>query len=141
MPTQTPALEFNSRPNVTHPALRGQGFATQSYVSVAPKFRIGRDAPLNLRWIALGDLKLACCGGTLVFAASIPAGGERGVAMGYKYRNPQNRMRAAALLRHLKGQLIDVTGVRIESFSNNAASAEAYWQLISARWQSATVYH
>lgn len=52
--------------------------------------------------------------------------------MGYKYRNPQNRLRAAALLRHLKGQLIDVTGVRIESFSNNAASAEAYWQLSKA---------
>ncbi|KQO70808.1 hypothetical protein ASF22_16195 [Methylobacterium sp. Leaf87] len=52
--------------------------------------------------------------------------------MAYKYRNPQNRMRAAALLRHLKGQLIDVTGVQIETFTNTAASAEAYWQLSKA---------
>jgi hypothetical protein len=41
-------------------------------------------------------------------------------------------MRAAALLRHLKGQLIDVTGVQIETFTNTAASAEAYWQLSKA---------
>ncbi|MGU3465559.1 hypothetical protein ACLBXO_11955 [Methylobacterium sp. C33D] len=53
--------------------------------------------------------------------------------MGYKHTNPQNRMRAAALLRHLKGRLIDVTGVRVEMFSNTAASAEAYWQLSKAR--------
>lgn len=52
--------------------------------------------------------------------------------MAYKYRNPQNRMRAAALLRHLKGQLVDVTGVKIEVFSNVAASAESYWQLSKA---------
>lgn len=53
--------------------------------------------------------------------------------MGYKHSNPQNRMRAAALLRHLKGQLVDVTGVEVELFSNTAASAEAYWQLSKAR--------
>lgn len=52
--------------------------------------------------------------------------------MSYKYRNPQNRMRAASLLRQLKDQLIDVTGVGIEAFSNVYASSEAYWQLSKA---------
>lgn len=52
--------------------------------------------------------------------------------MGYKHRNPQNRMRAAAMLRQLKGQLVDVTGVKVEAFSDTAASAEAYWQLSKA---------
>lgn len=52
--------------------------------------------------------------------------------MSYKYRNPQNRMRAAALLRQLKKQLIDVTGVEVEALSHTAATAEAYWQLSKA---------
>lgn len=40
--------------------------------------------------------------------------------MGYKHSNPQNRMRAATLLRQLKGHLVDVTGVQVEMFSNTA---------------------
>lgn len=52
--------------------------------------------------------------------------------MGYKHSNPQNRSRAVALLRHLKGQLIDVTGVQVELFSNTATSSETYWQLSKA---------
>ncbi len=52
--------------------------------------------------------------------------------MAYKHGNPQNRMRAAALLRQLKGQLVDVTGSTVEAVSNTAASSEAYWQLKKA---------
>ena len=42
--------------------------------------------------------------------------------MGYKHSNPQNRAKAASLLRQLKGQLVDVTGVRVEALSNVYAS-------------------
>ncbi|TXN34199.1 hypothetical protein FV232_23110 [Methylobacterium sp. WL30] len=52
--------------------------------------------------------------------------------MGYRHRNPQNRMKAASLLRLLKGRLIDVSGVKVEVSSNATASAEAYWQLSKA---------
>lgn len=52
--------------------------------------------------------------------------------MAYNHRNPQNRARAVALLTHLKGQLVDVTGVTVEARSNVFAAAEAYWQLSKA---------
>lgn len=52
--------------------------------------------------------------------------------MGYDHHNPQNRMKAASLLRQLKGQMIDVTGVTVEALSNTYAAAEAYWQLSKA---------
>ena len=52
--------------------------------------------------------------------------------MGYKHSNPQNRAKAASLLRQLKGQLVDVTGVRVEALSNVYAASEAYWQLSKA---------
>ncbi|TGE02645.1 hypothetical protein [Methylobacterium nonmethylotrophicum] len=52
--------------------------------------------------------------------------------MGYKHYIPQNRAKAAALLRQLKGQLVDVTGVQVEARSNVFAAAEAYWQLSKA---------
>lgn len=59
--------------------------------------------------------------------------------MSYKHGNPQNRMRASALLRQLKGQLVDVTGVKVEAVSNTAAWSEAYWQLKNA--SGVHVYH
>ena len=52
--------------------------------------------------------------------------------MGYKHHNPQNRAKAASLLRQLKGQLVDMTGVQVEARSNVFAAAEAYWQLSKA---------
>ena len=52
--------------------------------------------------------------------------------MGYKHHNPQNRAKAASLLRQLKGRLVDVTGVQVEARSNIFAAAEAYWQLSKA---------
>ncbi|MER2193581.1 hypothetical protein [Methylobacterium brachiatum] len=52
--------------------------------------------------------------------------------MGYKHHNPQNRAKAASLLRQLKGQLVDVTGVQVEARTNIFAAAEAYWQLSKA---------
>jgi len=52
--------------------------------------------------------------------------------MKYNHRNPQNRTRAAALLRQLKGQLVDVTGATVTAVSNTAASSEAHWQLSKA---------
>ena len=52
--------------------------------------------------------------------------------MGYKHKDPQNRAKAAFLLTQLKGQLVDVTGVKVEALSNVYAAAEAYWQLSKA---------
>lgn len=59
--------------------------------------------------------------------------------MAYRHGNPQNRMRAAALLRQLKGQLVDVTGATVEAVSNTVAWSEAYWQLSKA--SGVHVYH
>jgi hypothetical protein len=52
--------------------------------------------------------------------------------VGYNYRDPENRTKAAAMLTHLKGQLVDVTGVTVEALSERYALAEAHWQLSKA---------
>ena len=52
--------------------------------------------------------------------------------MGYNHNNPQNRAKAASMLRQLKVQLVDVTGVQVEARSNLFAASEAYWQLSKA---------
>ncbi|MER2193611.1 hypothetical protein [Methylobacterium brachiatum] len=52
--------------------------------------------------------------------------------MGYNHNNPQNRAKAASMLRQLKVQLVDVTGAQVEARSNLFAASEAYWQLSKA---------
>lgn len=52
--------------------------------------------------------------------------------MSYNHRNPQNQTKAAAMLRELKGRLVDVGGITVEAVTNTAATSEAYWQLSKA---------
>lgn len=52
--------------------------------------------------------------------------------MSYRHTDPLNFARAAKLLLHLRGQLVDVTGAEMEIFSNVYASAQEHWQLSKA---------
>lgn len=113
-------------------SLNGGGRARDHrHLLPGPKFRTSFDDPRNLTcdgprrlWLARG------AGGSRERPPTRAAG--RGVAGADNHRNPQNRARAAALLRHLKGQLVDVTGVAVDAQSNVFAAAEAYWQLSKA---------
>ena len=51
--------------------------------------------------------------------------------MSYRHTDPLNLARAAKLLQHLRGQLVDVTGTEMEIF-RTSASAQEHWQLSKA---------
>ena len=90
----------DSRSNLHRPQERRKTGATQSYLSVAPMFRIAPGDTYDVRWFAHFDLKLASTRVTLPRSPASRRWAGRGVAMTYKYRNPQNRMRVPVLVSH-----------------------------------------